>query len=301
MFLSNINEIEKLQDSSAIALDIGGSLIKVIAVRELCCKLSPKTSLFGSWNISELPFLIQTLEKLVKASVKLKYISLTGGGGYILYKKIEGLWDSVKLYYFDEMDSLTAGFRTMTEFQNFSSSILINVGTGISVLKGRSDIVSMERVSGSAIGGGTYLGLMRIVFGHEINFSQAMECSLRGNPNNCDVLVRDIYQGNYPGNTALSAGVIASCLAKEGLHDNLDIAAGLLELVLLNILQLGNCIGITDPECDIYFSGFFFQKYGLNILGKLQDLNIRRSGFKIVEFPGYLGCIGCLINGMNVS
>lgn len=53
-----------------------------------------------------------------------------------------------------------------------------------------------KRISGTSIGGGTFLGLCSILTGCE-TFEEAIELATKGDHTKVDKLVRDIYGGDY--------------------------------------------------------------------------------------------------------
>lgn len=55
---------------------------------------------------------------------------------------------------------------------------------------------SHERVGGTSLGGATFYGLCSLVTGAE-SFDEAMDLAERGNASNVDLLVGDIYGGDY--------------------------------------------------------------------------------------------------------
>lgn len=87
--------------------------------------------------------------------------------------------------------------------------LLVNIGSGVSVVKvvghGR-----FERISGSALGGGTFWGLARLLLNCS-TFDDVIALTNRGDHSNVDMLVGDIYGGAY---ASLDAGVIAASFGK---------------------------------------------------------------------------------------
>ena len=53
-----------------------------------------------------------------------------------------------------------------------------------------------KRVSGTSIGGGTFLGLCSLLTGCE-TFEEAIELAKKGDSTRVDKLVKDIYGGDY--------------------------------------------------------------------------------------------------------
>ena len=70
--------------------------------------------------------------------------------------------------------------------------LLVNIGSGVSIIKVDKD--GFERVSGTNIGGGTFLGLCRLLT-ERTDFDQMLACSADGDNSKVDMLVGDIYGG----------------------------------------------------------------------------------------------------------
>ena len=87
--------------------------------------------------------------------------------------------------------------------------------TGVSILKvdGKGP-GEFSRVGGTSLGGGTFYGLTRSLT-HCHSFAEALSLAERGHSTNVDMLVRDIYGGDYtaPGFT-LGGSVVASSFGK---------------------------------------------------------------------------------------
>eukprot|EP00808_Paulinella_micropora_P006469 g8424.t1 len=86
--------------------------------------------------------------------------------------------------------------------------LLVNIGSGVSILKVTGEH-TYERVGGTSLGGGTFLGLVTCLSGAD-TFNTALRLAERGNSENIDMLVSDIYGGDYehfklPGSSVASS------------------------------------------------------------------------------------------------
>lgn len=161
------------------------------------------------------------------SSTYLGWLAATGGGAY----KFEDLFKqevNLSLHKFDELESLIIGIQYIETInklnecyyidQNIVSNaetleenilkkkcyydlsnpfpfLVVNIGSGVSVLAVRSK-TNYKRVSGTSIGGGTFLGLCSLLTGCE-TFEEAIELAKNGNSTKVDKLVKDIYGGDY--------------------------------------------------------------------------------------------------------
>lgn len=73
--------------------------------------------------------------------------------------------------------------------------ILVNVGSGVSVLAVRGPD-NYKRISGTSLGGGTFLGLCCLLTGCD-TFEEAIQLATKGDHKKVDKLVKDIYGGDY--------------------------------------------------------------------------------------------------------
>lgn len=73
--------------------------------------------------------------------------------------------------------------------------ILVNVGSGVSVLAVYGPN-NYKRISGTSLGGGTFLGLCTLLTG-STTFEEAIRLATQGDHRKVDKLVKDIYGGDY--------------------------------------------------------------------------------------------------------
>jgi type II pantothenate kinase len=73
--------------------------------------------------------------------------------------------------------------------------MLVNIGSGVSILKVESED-RYERIGGTATGGGTFWGLGTLLTGAK-GFDELLRLAEEGDHRNVDMLVKDIYSGDY--------------------------------------------------------------------------------------------------------
>lgn len=171
-------------------------------------------------------------------------VRATGGGAY-KYEEVFKEAIGVRLVHVDEMASVVAGLNYLIgkeerEVYRFRESggggmdgkkreegarvwvgkngnpfpyLLVNIGTGVSILK-VTDHDCFERVSGSSLGGGTFWGLARLLLNCK-TFDEVIELTNRekADNSNVDMMVRDIYGGDYK-KLGLDEDVIAASFGK---------------------------------------------------------------------------------------
>lgn len=154
------------------------------------------------------------------------------------------------------------------------------------------------RVGGSCIGGGTYWGLMKQLTG-ATDFGMAIEASRTGKPEHVDMLVGDIYGGDY-ANFGLSSTTVASAFGKL-MRSNVggvmpgDIASSLLHMIASNIGQLAYLYA-QQHNCErILFAGNFLRTNSMSagfIGTSIRYYSKNKMQALFLKHEGYFGAIG---------
>jgi type II pantothenate kinase len=105
------------------------------------------------------------------------------------------------------------------ESQSQFPKLLISIGSGVSIIK-VNNFNSFERVAGTMIGGGTLLGLANLLTGIN-DFDTILELSKKGDNNNVDMMVKDIYGDKSPFKD-LKGDLLASSFAKVAFDNEFD-------------------------------------------------------------------------------
>lgn len=327
-----------------IAVDIGGSLVKLAYFTR-----SPDGGgklRFEKFETSRIEDCLEFIERkrLHRASVK-----ATGGGAYKyaeLFKQRLGILFERE----DEMSCMVAGCNFLLKavrneafeysehgqlsFKDIDPSsmypyLLVNIGSGVSMVR-VDDERSFTRVSGTNIGGGTYVlgptliltrylhgssdshthatyrfwGLARLLTGCT-SFDEILQLSSHGDNSKVDMLVGDIYGGRDYSSIGLSADTIASSFGKV-LHedksleeyDKADIAMSLCRMISYNIGQLAYLNAKRYGLRRIFFGGFFIRghAYTMEIISyaiKFWSQGEMRAMF--LRHEGFLGAMGAFM------
>lgn len=89
--------------------------------------------------------------------------------------------------------------------------MLVNIGSGVSILKVESDNC-YERIGGTATGGGTFWGLGTLLTKAK-TFDELLDLAEKGDHRKADMLVKDIYGGDYL-TLGMHSDLIASSFGK---------------------------------------------------------------------------------------
>ncbi|CAF1101459.1 unnamed protein product [Adineta ricciae] len=263
-------------------------------------------------------------------------IFATGGGAYKFEKDIV---EKLKISWCkcDELDTLMNGLCYITKLnskecfyyeepQNDANPnkhpftfdinhpfLLVNIGSGISILYVESES-SYRRITGTSIGGGTFLGLCCLLTGCS-SYDEAIQLASEGDSTKVDKLVKDIYGGDYerfglPGHiVASSIGELCKQIPVECSFGHMnqsdkrdqaskaDLARATLVTVLNNIGSISMMCARTENVHRVLFSGSFLRVNDLSmrILAYAMDY---WSGGEIkaifLEHEGYFSAVGCL-------
>ncbi|KAI9922647.1 hypothetical protein PsorP6_001339 [Peronosclerospora sorghi] len=266
----------------------------------------------------------------------IKTIACTGGGAF----KFSSLFESrlgIELEKEDEMDALIKGLNFVlwhapNECYTFVNVVpathglgsatktilpkpdkhdlypflLVNIGSGVSILKitGESNY---ERVSGTSLGGGTFLGLCRALSKLR-TFDEAMDASVDGDSNSVDMTVGDIYGSNGYKQFQLSPDTLASSFGKVGARNlphsprDADIACSLLFMITQNLGQLAFLNARRVNTQRIYFSGNFLRHNELACRQLAFAISFWSKGDMQAQFfhhEGFFGALGAFLLRYN--
>ncbi|KAF6734464.1 Pantothenate kinase 1 [Oryzias melastigma] len=196
-------------------------------VRDVHLELRNLTMCGRTGNLHFIRFPTQAMPRFIQMGRDKNFSSLhttlcaTGGGAYKFENDFRAMAD-LELLKLDELDCLIRGLLFIDRmgfnghpecyyFQNPSDPdncvkkpcnldnpfpmLLVNIGSGVSILAVYSED-NYKRVTGTSLGGGTFLGLCCLLTGCE-TFEEALEMASKGDSKNVDKLVKDIYGGDY--------------------------------------------------------------------------------------------------------
>ncbi|CAI5440501.1 unnamed protein product [Caenorhabditis angaria] len=334
-------KFSKFRTRSRVAVDIGGTLIKVVyssvcededlpedATTRIFKYDDGKKILVNFKKFTQMDEFIEFLQNNWLDRTPEDVIHCTGGGSYkfaeIIRKEL-----GVKIQRTDEMRSLIYGSNFLLN-NNVDESftyhhdaiginkfqyrpiaqdliypfLLVNIGTGISILKVDSPD-SYERVGGSSMGGGTFMGLGSMLTPAK-TFDELLELANRGDHRNVDKLVCDIYGGAYDElnlKADLIAGSLAKCSTYGGAtsknHKAEDIAKSLLLMISNNIGQMAMLYGTRYNLRRIYFGGYFIRQDPITMRTLTFAINFWSKGQTdalFLKHEGYLGAMGSFLD-----
>ncbi|WP_339227148.1 type II pantothenate kinase [Oceanobacillus sp. FSL K6-2867] len=262
-----------------IGIDAGGTLIKI--AYEEHGKLHVKT-----YSIQEKNELLQWLKFISPGAV----LHVTGGKNNLIPNL-----PSQKAHFIDEFQSLLEGTRYLMNIEKQPSKkdyLVVNIGTGTSIFHVAHH--KIERLSGSGVSGGTLMGLGSIITGKS-TFQELIALAEKGNHENSDLLVRDIYEPNEP---PIFWDLTAANFGKVNHHktsEKADHMAALIQLVGEITISLAGQLALHKNIHKIVFIGSALNgnRPLKNVLSSFQDKLSYKAIF--LDKGAYAGAIGALL------
>ncbi|EWG10253.1 type II pantothenate kinase [Cytobacillus firmus] len=223
--------------SAKIGIDAGGSLLKMAFEEQdqIHYKRYPFDELQSSMN-------------WLKMTAADAPIVLTGGKSEYLKKEF---FQNALIVPEFESSGIGASYLLKQEGLSYGNFLLINIGTGTSICLNSGGKIS--RVSGSGIGGGTLMGLGRLLTG-EKDFSSLVSLAGSGKAENADIMVKDIYS---PSDPPIDGSLTASNFGKinDDQVSREDKAASLTNMIAETIVLLSTQAAVRHQIDDIIYIG----------------------------------------------
>lgn len=221
-----------------VGIDAGGSLIKIAYYENdhIHYKLYP---------ITELERLTNWLQ-IISPTAEIR---VTGGKSAFLQSFIQQ-----KTKFIEEFQAVTDGARLLLKKEGHcvNDFILVSIGTGTSIYYVTEN--SYERIMGTGIGGGTFMGLGSLLSSHT-SFKEIVAGADKGNRKQSDLLVSDIYENME---SPLLGDLTAANFGKAHLNKDAtanDHLAALVQLIGETITLLATSVAQAKGTNQIVFIG----------------------------------------------
>ncbi|CAG0890529.1 unnamed protein product [Darwinula stevensoni] len=255
-------------------------------------------------------------------------ICATGGGAYKYEAEFQKEVNLV-LHKFDELDSLIRGLQFIEEnndqevfyysnprdpatnskvvydFSDPYPFLVVNIGSGVSILAVHGP-ENYSRVSGSSLGGGTFLGLCCLLTGCS-TYEEAIELAEKGDSHRVDKLVKDIYGGDYerfelPGDLVASSFGNMHCVDRRANVTKEDLARATLVTITNNIGSIARMCAKNEGIERVVFVGNFLRINPISMELLAYAMDFWSAGHQkalFLEHEGYFGAVGCLLELMK--
>lgn len=210
-------------------------------------------------------------------------VGVTGGR----YRALPPTLDGHPICKVDEMLALGLGGQALSGLE---AGLVVSAGTGTVMVAARGD--SVHHVTGSAVGGGTLLGLSKLILGTD-DVAEINRLALAGDASAVDIMLTEAVGGEVGKLPANANAVNLGKLDRENGFSQENLAAGLVRLVaqviaviainaanaedLADIILVGHLMDLEAVRKEIFLVGDFYQQV-----------------FVIPEHPGFGTVMGVL-------
>jgi len=269
------------------------------------------------------------LAKELNASVLNNKVCATGGGAFkfekdfrevlgvqlVKYDELECLIHGIhfinsncvnECYYWNNLYCLEKAEKVPYDFDNDPYPYLVvNIGSGVSILSVES-ADKFSRISGTSLGGGTFLGLCCLLTGCA-SFEEALSMAEDGDSTKVDKLVRDIYGGDYtkfglPGDLVASSFGKMSCEENRALVNHKDLARAMLVTITNNIGSIARMCAVNQKISRVVFVGNFLRTNTISMKLLAYAMDYWSKGTLkalFLKHEGYFGACGALLELMT--
>jgi len=260
--------------SVVVGIDVGGSTTKIVAFRDgadgrreliepqLVRANDPLTAIYGAFGKF-------TDENRLSMS-EISRIMMTGVGSSYVKRNLYGL-DCRRV---EEFDSIGRGGLYLS---GLSEALVVSMGTGTAIVHARAS-GEMRYLGGTGVGGGTLMGLSKLLTGAE-SIEHIAAYAEEGSLDKIDLRIKDITAKESL--TVLSRDLTAANFGNvSDLADKADIAKGVLNLVFETVgmvsIFAARSVGVRDivltgnvtqlESCRRKFEEFNRMNYGVNFV-----------------------------------
>lgn len=320
-------------DSSLLALDIGGTLIKLVYFSGGDEEIGNDKAALGG-RLRFVKFERRRLDDCLDFIKSKKHINGCGsvaglsngnvtikatGGGAFKFSDVFKEKLGVSLDKLDEMDSVVAGANLLLkkipgesfthvdgkrtpikiDQKNLFPYLLVNIGSGVGIIKVTGN-KKFERVTGTHIGGGTIFGLAKLLTSCA-SYDEFLRLSQQGDNLVLDLIVKDICGELACQKQGLSASTLASSFgkvinSKRKLSDYRaeDLAATLLSAFTYNIAQISFLVASLLGLKRVFFGGSYIRGHASTMDNISYAIDYWSKGQMQAIFLRHEGFLGAL-------
>lgn len=279
----------------AAAIDFGISNTDVVVQRN------------GEWLTWSQPYTADPDEASVHALLtaggvaldELPYLAVTGGRHRVLPAQI-GATRIVKI---NEVQAIGRGGQALLGLEGEARHTPIMVascGSGTALIKAEGD--RYAHVSGSAVGGGTMLGLARLLLG-TMDPREIERLAVQGDRNGADLSLADVITGPIGSLPADATAVNFGRLGRASFHgqvSRVDLAAALVNLIAQTIALITINASRAHACQRVVLIGHMLDMSSFRTIVALVG-QYYAAELQVVERPGYATAIGALLLGAHAA
>ena len=266
---------------------------------------------------------------LMRSDVPSVRVGVTGGGGTKYREMLDSAFDFSRIVYIEEMEAVAGGVSVALSMEGYdtnadfklngfeSSWLLVNAGSGVSMLKLDRVSCVAKRVFGSPLGGGTLLGLARCLFPEfessvSGSYERLIELSASGESSRIDFSLKDLeIATDHALSVDWDPNTLAISFAKQLLGDEsrqvcgVDVAQSLVRMISYNMGNIACLVADLNGCSTLVFSGKFVNRHQPTVEAitkairfyekwSSKDLGARKYNLVFLKHDGFVGCFGVL-------
>ncbi len=220
-------------------------------------------------------------------------VAVTGGR----HRVLPDMFGDIQIVKINEVQAIGRGGQALLGLQGDARKVVLMVascGSGTALIKAQRD--SYAHVSGSAVGGGTMIGLARLLLG-TMDPLEVEALAAQGDRNGVDLSLADVITGPIGSLPADATAVNFGRLGRRSFHGEVsreDLAAALVNLVAQTIALITINAARAQACEQIVLTGHMVDmatfREVVSLVGQYYAAEL-----KIVEHPGYATAIGALL------
>lgn len=277
-----------MNSNIVIGIDIGGSTTKIVGFEntdggrrlitpQFVRANDPLTATYGAFGKF-------TDENHIAIS-EISKVYMTGVGSSFIKRSLYGI-DCVTV---PEFNCIGKGGLFLSGLDN---ALVVSMGTGTALVHAVRD-GKMEYLGGTGVGGGTLIGLSKLLIGAE-GIDHIVEYAEGGDLGNIDLRIKDMTAKNMKSDlqadmTASNFGNVSDVASKS------DIALGIMNMVFETVGMVSVFAARHSGVSDIVLTGNLSSVHGCE--AKFEELNRMNYGvhFTIPRYAQYSTVIGCAL------
>jgi len=216
-------------------------------------------------------FLLDLLDEIGESESEIKGIAVTGGH----HQKLSSLVNGIPIIHVNEIEAIGEGGKELGGVFD-KPSIVVSAGSGTACVFSHNG--EYIHCSGTGIGGGTIIGLSKLII-NEHNPEKIQQLAELGDHSNTDLILSDVVTGpigKLPSNSsAVNFGKINKINKKISTE---DLAAGIVNMVCQTITRISASASMAFDTKDLILVGrtcqFTALKDAFKQASRLTDLNI---------------------------
>ena len=225
----------------------------------------------------------QALDLLTDELIPGMTIGVTGGR----YRDLPDVVDDYRIQKVNEMQALGLGGLALTGLE---AGLVVSAGTGVAMVSARRSTV--EHVTGSAVGGGTLIGLSSLILGSS-DVDHIDRLAMVGNANAVDIMLSEAVGAEVGRLPAHANAVNLGKLSRQEEFSHEDLAAGLVRMVAQVIAVIALNAASASDLSEIILVGHLMDLKSVRREIRLVGEFYNRS-FNMPENPGFGTVLGVL-------